>query len=57
MNVKNLVGNTPLVNYKDNIYAKFECYNQPVLLKTGWYFIFLKMLSKIILSISITLKL
>lgn len=22
-----LVGNTPLVNYKDNIYAKFECYN------------------------------
>ena len=24
---KKLVGNTPLVNYKDNIYAKFECYN------------------------------
>ena len=24
---KKLVGNTPLVNYKKNIYAKFECYN------------------------------
>ena len=22
-----LTGNTPMVNYRDNIYAKFECYN------------------------------
>jgi len=26
-NVEKLVGNTPLVNYKKNIYAKFEAYN------------------------------
>ena len=27
LNIGKLVGNTPLINYKDNIYCKFECYN------------------------------
>ena len=43
-----LVGNTPLVNYKNNIYAKYECYNPTGSIKDRIVFYIFQVAIKII---------